>query len=218
MDYSPPGSSVHGILQVRIIEWVAIPFSRGSSQPRDRTQVSHIAGRFFTIWATREVHESIRQMWIYSQALSLTSYVTLDKVFNLAEPQFSHLQHKLIINSNDWWEGKNDMLYKVFIIVSMNKKSRMNSSCFCYCYFWLVGKANTLCVLTQVKVIRRKGKALSDQCEMWESLSGVHGTLQARILQWMAFPFSRGSSQPREQTQISHIAGRFSTRWATREA
>ena len=43
-----------GILQARILEWVAIPSSRGSSQPRDRTQVSHIAGGFFTIWATSE--------------------------------------------------------------------------------------------------------------------------------------------------------------------
>ena len=42
---SPPGSSIHGILQARILEWVAIPFSRGSSQPRDWTQVSRIAGR-----------------------------------------------------------------------------------------------------------------------------------------------------------------------------
>ena len=48
---SLPGSSVHGILQAIILEWVAIPFSRGSSQPRDWTQVSYIAGRFFTIWA-----------------------------------------------------------------------------------------------------------------------------------------------------------------------
>ena len=54
MNCSPPGSSVHGILQVRILERVAIPFSRGSSQPRDGTQVSRIAGIFFTIWATRE--------------------------------------------------------------------------------------------------------------------------------------------------------------------
>ena len=45
---------VHGILQARILEWVAFPFSRGSSQPRDQTQVSHIAGGFFTSWATRE--------------------------------------------------------------------------------------------------------------------------------------------------------------------
>ena len=49
MDCSPPGSSVHGMLQAGILEWVAISFSRGSSQPRDRTQVSHIAGRCFTI-------------------------------------------------------------------------------------------------------------------------------------------------------------------------
>ena len=51
-DGSPPGSSVHGILQVIILEWVAISFFRGSSQPRTQTQVSCFAGRFFTIWAT----------------------------------------------------------------------------------------------------------------------------------------------------------------------
>ena len=49
-----PGSSVHGILQTRVLEWVAIPFSRGSSWPRDRTWVSYTAGRFFTLWASRE--------------------------------------------------------------------------------------------------------------------------------------------------------------------
>ena len=49
-----PGSSVHGILQARILEWVAIPFSRVSSRPRDQTPVSCIVGRFFTIWATKE--------------------------------------------------------------------------------------------------------------------------------------------------------------------
>ena len=48
MDCSLLGSSVHGILQVRILEWLAIPFSMASSQPSDRTQVSSIAGRFFT--------------------------------------------------------------------------------------------------------------------------------------------------------------------------
>ena len=58
MDCSPPGFSVHGIRQARILEWVAISFSRGSSQPRDwhrdGTWVTHIAGRFFTIWAIKE--------------------------------------------------------------------------------------------------------------------------------------------------------------------
>ena len=54
MDCSPPGSSVHGISQTRILEWVAIPFSRGSSQPRDWTWISCMAGRFFTVSAIRE--------------------------------------------------------------------------------------------------------------------------------------------------------------------
>ena len=52
LDYSPPGSSVHGILQAGILEWVAISFSRGSSWPRDRTLVSHIAGRCLNLWTT----------------------------------------------------------------------------------------------------------------------------------------------------------------------
>ena len=54
MDCSPLDSSVHGILQARILEWVAMPSSKGSSQPRGRIRVSCIAGRIFTIWATKE--------------------------------------------------------------------------------------------------------------------------------------------------------------------
>ena len=54
MDYNPPGSSVHGILQARILEWFVMPSPRGSAQPRDQTQVSLTVGGFFTIWATRE--------------------------------------------------------------------------------------------------------------------------------------------------------------------
>ena len=56
MDCSLPGSSVHGIFQARILEWVAISSSRGSSWPRDWTWVSRTAGKFFTIWATMEAH------------------------------------------------------------------------------------------------------------------------------------------------------------------
>ena len=55
MDCSLPGSSVHGIFQATILEWVAISFSRGSSPSRDWNQVSRIVGRCFTVWATREV-------------------------------------------------------------------------------------------------------------------------------------------------------------------
>ena len=59
--------TVLGILQVRILEWVAFPFSRWSSQPRDRTQVSHIAGRFFISWVTGKTLEnktSSPKLWI----------------------------------------------------------------------------------------------------------------------------------------------------------
>ena len=53
---NPMNYTVHGILQDRILEWVAFLFSKGSSQPRDQTQVSNIAGRFFASWLTREAH------------------------------------------------------------------------------------------------------------------------------------------------------------------
>ena len=54
---NPTDYTVHGILQARILEWVAFPFSRGSSQPTDWTQVYHTAGGLFTSWATREAQE-----------------------------------------------------------------------------------------------------------------------------------------------------------------
>ena len=75
IDCSLPGLSIHGIFQARVLEWVAISFSRGSSQPRDWTQVSHIAGRRFKLWATREAlkdlhvraktHRRTSRFWIW---------------------------------------------------------------------------------------------------------------------------------------------------------
>ena len=62
IDCSPPGSSVLGILQARILEWVALSFSRGSSWPRDGTLVSCIAASFFTTWAIREA-QMLGRMW-----------------------------------------------------------------------------------------------------------------------------------------------------------
>ena len=57
MDCSLPGFTIQGIIQVRLLEWVAISFTRGSAWPRGRTQVSILAGRHFTIWATREAQD-----------------------------------------------------------------------------------------------------------------------------------------------------------------
>ena len=112
MDYT-----VHGILQAKILEWVAFSFSRGSSQSRDWTQVSHIAGGFFTSWATREVH-----VWSY-----------------------------------------------VSIII-------------------------TLCACS----VAQSCLTLCDPMHCSLPGSSLHGILQARILQWAAIPFSRGSSQSRD--------------------
>ena len=72
VDCSPPGSSVHGILQTKILELAAIPFSRRASQPRDWTQISCIAGRFFTTWATRKAQNTWK---IYADIVFWHRYV-----------------------------------------------------------------------------------------------------------------------------------------------
>ena len=70
LNCSPPGSSVHGILQAKIMEWLAISFSRGSSQARDRTQVSCIAGRCFTICTAREA-QRIWENFLINKPISI---------------------------------------------------------------------------------------------------------------------------------------------------
>ena len=98
MGCSPPGSSVHRILQARILEWVAMPSSRGSSRPRDWTQVSCIAGRSITIWATREPKCCI-QDWgknIQNCFLDITAQVSCVFVFLLPEAGCSELERHVI--------------------------------------------------------------------------------------------------------------------------
>ena len=119
-------SSIHGIFQARVLEWVAISFSRGFSWPRDWTHVSLITGRCFTIWATREAQS----------------------------------------------------------------ESEVSQSC------------PTLC----------------DPMDCSLPGSSIHGIVQASVLEWVAISFSRGSSRPRDWIQVSCIAGRCFTIWATREA
>ena len=76
MEHSPPGSSVHGILQARILEWVVMPSFKGSSQPRNCTCISCIASRFFTQWATWEAHQ-IRSDQSFSRVrLFATPWIT----------------------------------------------------------------------------------------------------------------------------------------------
>ena len=90
----PMEYTVHGILQARILEWVAIPFSRGPSQPRDRTQVSHIAGGFFTSWATKKAQEC----WLVG-SLSLLQWIfpLRSRASQSLRQDWSDLAHKLRI-------------------------------------------------------------------------------------------------------------------------
>ena len=81
--------TVHGILQARILEWVAIPFSRGSSQPRDRTQVSCIADRFLTSWATSFLEHPLHHLdWVLS-----FPYSRFSRFFCSSLEQFSKRVH-----------------------------------------------------------------------------------------------------------------------------
>ena len=85
MDCSLPGSSIHGIFQARVLEWVAISFSRGSSRPRDRTQVSHIVGRCFTNWATREALLSLEREALMSYMTGTSSFSSQNCRFSACE-------------------------------------------------------------------------------------------------------------------------------------
>ena len=85
---SPPGSSVHGILQARILEWIAGPSSRRSSQSRDRTQVSRIAGRFFTSLATREVLQYLKiiNCFIFKSYYQFFKSIKMTSLFEKKKP------------------------------------------------------------------------------------------------------------------------------------
>ena len=88
MDCNPSGSSVHGILQARILEWVAICFSRGSSWPRDWTWVSCITGRFFTNWTTREALYMFINILINIWYLDFSFWLT---TFHVTGSRFAYL-------------------------------------------------------------------------------------------------------------------------------
>ena len=96
MDYSPPGSSVHGILQTRIVGWVAMPSSRGPSQPRDQTPVSCIAGRFCTIWEITSLHPK----WIKMNLFTNTPLSTHER----RKTWVAISLHKIVTLTKEWHE------------------------------------------------------------------------------------------------------------------
>ena len=93
MDCSLPGSSVHGIFQARVLEWIAISFSRGSSRPRVRTQVSHIVDRHFTVWIIP--YRKMIRVWFFHSCIPRPSLVL---------SALSSLGHHTN-NGRKWWAG-----------------------------------------------------------------------------------------------------------------
>ena len=114
-DCSPPDSSVYGILQAKVLEWIAIPFTRGSSRPRYETLVSFIAGRFFTIWVTGKSLVTRDKDWLFTsqqgagyECLSWTPPVSyLRRLTDCKAPAWSFQydwQIKLyILRHTMWW-------------------------------------------------------------------------------------------------------------------
>ena len=98
VDCSLPGSSVHGIFQAIVLEWIAISFSRGSSQPQDWTRVSHIVDRRFTIWATREVPKECSNYRI-SALISHTSKV----MFKILQARFQQYVNCELPDVSSWF-------------------------------------------------------------------------------------------------------------------
>ena len=125
-----PGSSVHGILQATILEWVAIPFSRASSQHKDWTWVSGIAGSFFTVWATREALK-----------LSVDYLTSNDKEFSVSWSWRVCFWMALIIR---WL-----IYFKILLIPHVSVKSSMLLLC-AKIYVTLTVLFNPLCAGTNV--------------------------------------------------------------------
>ena len=114
MDCSLPGSSVHVIFQARILEWVAIPFSRGSSQPKNQIQVFCTAGRFLTIWAMREALEFKKEkknfqpkhtIEVNNKVSPLTpKFEELRPNYNKPHIVFSTLREEAESKQRDFWQ------------------------------------------------------------------------------------------------------------------
>ena len=124
MDCSPPGSSVHGILQARILKWVAISFSKGTSQPSYQTWVSSIAGRFFTIWAVLDNLRPplyLRAHGNYSDepVSTLPALATLPSPFLLMQSMSFVKAHPWFLCPSDWGSVLSSLLYWVLPCVAL---------------------------------------------------------------------------------------------------
>ena len=118
MDCNSPVSSVHGLLQVRILEWAAIPFSGESSQPKNWTQVSCSAGGYFTLWALFpcQFHNFLPlgqiYLWLTHTSILLMSYTVVDIFDRISYWRIGFLQFSLLSLKREW----NHQSYLMYVI------------------------------------------------------------------------------------------------------
>ena len=271
IDCGPPGSSVHGIFQARILEWVAISYSRGSFQPRDRTHgsgTSCIAGGFFTTESPGK-HPLPHSMFIlqcYECELSV-GRTSVDRNQNnryqggklrfgarpmvgvacggaagnkgggvhqrswpprkKSDLELLELKLKKVSGSggapvvktgglrgNQFRKRGAALEFQGWILSWVSKASRkvpQKQGCH-------RGQGDGSVPSLPKALVAQSCPTLCDPMDCSPPGSPVCGIFQARIQEWVAIPFSRGSSQPRDGAQVSWIAGRFFTIWATRKA
>ena len=188
MDCSPPGSSFSGDSQARVLEWVAITFSRRYSWPRDWTQVSCVAGRFFTVWAIGKSRKGLNDLDL--------------------EPDILEHEVKWALGSTE----RSEVKVKAYQLCQTLHSHGLYSA-------WNSPGQNTgvgsLSLLQGIFQIQGSNPGLLHCRRILYQLSHK-GSL--RILEWVAYSFSSGSSQPRNLTWVSCIVGGFFTNWAMREA
>ena len=196
MDCIKPGSSVHGISQARVLEWLAISFSRRSSWPRDQTHVSCTGRQILCCWGTREA------------PLGAVACYILSPPFRAFPASFQGLNFE----SKD---RNRKMRMKDHRPRKLASRNGFVSSCR-VTWASVFQKVRNFPKSTLYSIVHSESRSVTSDSltphglySLWNSPGQNTGVGSLSLLQ--------GSSQPRNQTQVSHIAGRFFTSWATRE-
>ena len=237
MDCSPLGSSVHGIPQVRELEWVAIPFSRGSSWLRDQTKTPWIIGSLYCLSYQGSPRQKLIRIKLKKQMCMLRRFSwvqSLSHVWLFATPWTEARQASLSITNSrsslrltsieSVMPSSHLILCRPLLLlppIPSSIRVFSNESTFRMRWpkYWSLSFSISPSNEASVASVMSNSLQPHGKPPCGPPGSSVYGILQAKILEWVAIFSSRGSSQPREWTGItciSCIGGRFFTWWAIR--